>query len=590
MNLKSFRFEPRRWSGGAALALAAALLASATETHTWTQGAYADFQKGVAKNLSLRSDGLLTLSPESHELLDSSQPYLWALARDSKGNLYAAGAGAKLYKIEAGAKGVSSKPKPVAEFDALEIHAIAVDSKDRVYAATSPDGKIYRLTGIAKPEVFYDPKAKYIWAMAFDRQGNLFVATGDHGEIHRVAPDGKGKVFFSTDATHVRSLTLDASDNLIVGTDPGGLVMRVSPAGEGFVLYQMPKPEVTAVAVAPDGSIYAAAAGARSLSAPAPIIQAVPQPTPAAAAATAAPGAAIPVPVRPAAPPPASLGAAGASGGSEVDRIAPDGNPAKEWSNAQDVVYSIAFDAQGHAVLGAGSHGNLYRVDSPTMFTSLLNMPVAQITALIAGPQGRLYAATGNVGKVYEIGPGLEHQGTIESDVFDSSLFTLWGRVSYEGRLNGGQIAVQTRSGNLDQPQKNWSPWSPQVTSAKGARVSSPASRFVQWKATLTADAGGRSPELESVDVAYLPKNIAPQIETIEITPVNYKFPAPTPPLVSLSGLSSTLTLQPLGRRASNGLSIDLSSATPTMLLAKGYIGARWLASDANGDTLVYKV
>ncbi len=87
-----------------------------------------------------------------------------------------------------------------------------------------------------------------------------------------------------------------------------------------------------------------------------------------------------------------------------------------------------------------------------------------------------------------------------------------------------------------------------------------------------------------------MPKNMAPQIETIEITPANYKFPTPAAPLVSLSGLSSTLTLPPLGRRATGGVSIDLSNATPSMLLAKGYLGARWLASDANGDIMTYTV
>ena len=89
------------------------------------------------------------------------------------------------------------------------------------------------------------------------------MATGDQGEIHRVTPDGKGKVFFKSDETHVRSMAIDAKGNLIVGTEPGGLVLRVSPAGEGFVLYQMPKREVTAVAAAPDGAIYAAAVGNR---------------------------------------------------------------------------------------------------------------------------------------------------------------------------------------------------------------------------------------------------------------------------------------------------------------------------------------
>jgi len=71
------------------LAVSAALL-FAGETRTWSQLDYADFEKGAAKNLSLRSDGLLSLAPSSREAFDSSAAYLWALAQDSKGNLYAA--------------------------------------------------------------------------------------------------------------------------------------------------------------------------------------------------------------------------------------------------------------------------------------------------------------------------------------------------------------------------------------------------------------------------------------------------------------------------------------------------------------------
>jgi sugar lactone lactonase YvrE len=555
----------------------------AGQTHTWSQGDYSDFEKGVIKNLSVRSDGLLTLAPGSREFFDTASAYLWALAQDSKGNLYTGGGtGAKLYRIPPDGKG-----KMLADLDALEIHSIAVDTKDRVYAATSPDGKIYRITGSAKPEVFYDPKQKYIWGLVFDSKGDLFVGTGDQGEIHRVTADGKGKVFFKTDETHVRSMVIDPNDNLIVGTDPGGLVLRVSPAGEGFVLYQMAKKEVTAVAVARDGSIYAAAVGTKQAPAPAPTA-ALPPPGPAIVTVNA-PGAPAPPAARPAAPPPASVGASAVSGGSEVYRIEPNGYPRRVWSHAQDVVYAIAFDSSGHALLGAGNKGNVYRIESPTVYTAMLILPASQITAFQAVRDGRLYAATGNVGKVYEIGPGLAKEGTIESDVFDSSMYSLWGRLSFEGKLNGGGVAVVTRSGNLDQPQKNWSPWSSAITTQKGGRIASPAARFVQWKATLTADSAGHSPELESVDVAYLPKNVEPRIDEIEMTPPNYKFPASTG---ASSGLALTLSLPPLGRRPSQSSSISLESttSTPAMQLAKGFVGARWLASDPNGDSMVYTV
>jgi sugar lactone lactonase YvrE len=572
----------------ALLASTAALL-TASQTRTWTQSDYGDFEKGAIKNLSVRSDGLLSLAPRSRELMDTSAAYLWALAQDSKGNLYAAGGpGAKLFRISPDGKGAPEKPKPIADLDALGIQALAVDSRDRVYAATAPDGKVYRIAGNAKPEIFYEPKAKYIWAMAFNAQGDLFVATGDPGQIDRVTPDGKGKIFFKTNETHVRSLTFDATQNLIAGTDPGGLVLRVSPQGQGFVLYQMSKPEVTAVAIAPDGAIYAAAVGTKGASAPA-----APIPTPAAATVIVnAPGAAAPGGQARLAPPPSVGPPTGVSGGSEVYRIEPNGNPMKLWSHSQDVVYAIAFDSDGRALIGAGNHGSLYRIESPTTYTALLTMPATQITAFQKGRDGRLFAATGNVGKVYEVGPALEHDGSIESDVFDASMFSLWGRVSFEARLHGGQIAIQTRSGNLDQPQENWSPWSAPMTASKGAPIASPAARFVQWKATLTADSGGHAPELESIDVAYLPKNVAPRIDQIETTPANYKFPVPLISIPAPGGPPATLNLPSLGKVASSSpsFSADAGPNAPSMSYAKGFTGARWSATDPNGDAMLYTV
>lgn len=559
--------------------LLAATSLFAGQTRTWTQGESVDFEKGILKNLSLRSDGRLSLAPVSRELFDTASSYLWALAQDSKGILYAGGGtSAKLYRITPDGKG-----KVVADLDALEIHAIAIDSKDRVYAATSPDGKIYRITGNAKPEVFYDPKAKYIWALAFDAAGNLFVATGDQGEIHRVTPDGKGKVFFKTEETHVRSMTIDSKGNLIAGTEPGGLVLRVSPAGDGFVLYQMAKKEVTAVAVAPDGAVYAAAVGNRQSSPP---TTPAPPPAPAQVQVTSGPGAAQ-APRQPS-PPVASLTPAGVAGGSELYRIDPDGVPRRVWSHATDVVYAIAFDAAGRALLGAGNKGNCYRVESPTLYTGLLVMPATQVTALQMGRDGRLYAATGNAGRVYEIGPALESMGSVESDVFDSGSYSLWGRVTPEAILNGGQIALSTRSGNLDQPQKNWSAWTPVAAGPKGGRSASPAARFVQWKATFTG-AGGRSPDLDSVDLAYLPKNLEPRIDEIEPTPPNYRFPASS--VSTFSVIQSTLSLPPLGKHSTTSGGPQLSlDTTPSMQSAKGFVGARWLAQDPNGDPLVFTV
>jgi len=125
----------------------------------------------------------------------------------------------------------------------------------------------------AKKTVFFDPKSKYIWDLAFGADGILFVATGDKGQVFAVSPDGKGELFYGSDEAHIRVLALDTHNNLLAGTEPSGRILRITraenggrkanaaSAGEGFVLYETGKREVTALTVAPDGGIYAAAIG-----------------------------------------------------------------------------------------------------------------------------------------------------------------------------------------------------------------------------------------------------------------------------------------------------------------------------------------
>jgi len=563
-----------------------AALCFATETHSWTQSDYADFQKGVRRNLSIRSDGRLTLAPKTSEAFDSSIAYLWTLAQDSHGNVYTAGGpGAKLFRIPPGGKG-----EKIAEFDALEIHAIAIDSKDRVYVATAPDGKVYRIDAAGKSAEFYDPKQKYIWAMVCDAAGNLYVATGDHGEIHKVAPDGKGQVFFKSDETHIRSLAFDRGGDLIAGTEPGGLVIRVSPKGDGFVLYQMAKREVTALAVGPKNEIYAAAVGSKNVprqTAPPPAA-----PAPAAPPAPAgAPTTAITITPQVAAAPAAAamqLAPVTVPGGSDVYLIPANDSPERIWTGAQDVIYALALDTEGRLLIGAGNKGSLYRVESPSLYETLVTFPVDQVTMLLPARDGSLYATTGNVGKVFRVGPGREAEGSIESDVFDTAGFATWGRIQPSGELHGGQITLTARSGNLDRPQQNWSPWSQPVSGLDGGRVTAPSARFLQWKATLTASAKNESPTLDAVDAAYLRRNVRPSIGVVEMTPYNYRFPAPTAQLTLSS--AATLSLPAIGARPPAVHAASESNTYPGMTYQKGALGVRWTASDENGDTLIYTV
>jgi hypothetical protein len=570
-----------------AAAVTLAVPLAAVETRFWQQYDAADYEKAALNKLSLRSDGRLALAPVFKEVFDSSTAFLWAVAEDSKGNLYVGGGApsastAKLFQVDTQGRG-----KLLAELNGLEIHAIAIDRSGRVYAATSPDSKVYRVDAAGKAEVFYDPKAKYIWAMAFNSRGELLVATGDEGKIHKVGADGNGGVFFDTEETHARSLALDSSDHLIVGTEPGGLIVRVSPAGEGFVLHQSAKREVTAVAVGADGAVYAASVGNKqpSVLAPPP---ALPQPAPVQPSPITGPAAAVPPPARPAPQPvPVAPLSPTIAGGSEVIRIDKEGAPKRVWTHASDVVYAIGFDRQGRILLGTGNRGRIYRLDSERLYTNLVRSTATQITGFHTSIRGATYVVSANIGKLYQLGPEFEKEGWLESEVFDAGAFSYWGRARYEGNEEGGGVRMETRGGNLDRPQKNWSPWAAVALNARSGRITTPAARFLQYRVTLTASPKGASPEISLIEAAYLTKNVAPHVDEIETTPANYRFPAAS----TLLTASQTLTLPSMGQRSrSSSAAASLDSSTSTMNYAKGHIGVRWRASDDNGDTLTYKV
>src|SRR5690349_351566 len=322
-------------------------VSSAQHARRWHQSTYEHFLKGTAHGVALRSDGRLELAPKFTLLADADASYLWSLRLDPKGTLYAAGGSpAKVFRFDA-----SGKPTVVFDSSDLSAQAIAFDSKGTLYVGTSPDGKVYKVSPYGEKSVFFDPKTKYIWDLAFAPDGTLYVATGDKGQLFAVTPEGKGELFYSSDEAHIRVLAFDANKNLIAGTEPNGRILRISrtagqgggknaktgtSAADGFVLYETSKREVTSLAVASDGSIYASAIGEKprtGAGAPTTVI-ATPQGT--TTIATGVSGLAQPQgQIQPPFfqfPSPVS---------SSIYRIRPDGAPEELWTSREDSVYAL---------------------------------------------------------------------------------------------------------------------------------------------------------------------------------------------------------------------------------------------------------
>ena len=554
-----------------------ALCALAVDTRYWSSDTQSDFEKGNLKKVALRSDGRLSLSPAIRELADPSMPYLWTAVTGANGNVYAAGgpSSGKSSIFELNRAGQSRK---FAEVEGMNVFALAADKAGRIYAASSPDGKIYRIAANGTVETFYDPKAKYVWALAFLPDGDLLAATGDKGELHRINASGAGKVWMKLDEDHIRSLAVDAKGTVYVGTEPGGLIVKADAQGNPFVVYQSVKREVTTLAAGKDGSIYAAAIGQKT-SGTSMLIQNI-QPVVVVAGPPAQGGgqAQPPRPVNAAPPPVLNM----VPGGSEIIRIDADGAPTRVWSHPNDLVYALGFDANDRLLAGTGNKGNLYRIDSPSQSSLLTSFSSTQVTAF-AKEGNRLIVVAGNIGKFFELRPALETEGSFESEVFDGGGFTQWGRLHSKETLNGGAIRYETRSGNLDRPTQMWSPWAP----LKDGRISSPPARFLQWRAVFS---GGQQdgPALSQIDVAYLPKNVAPRVDVVEPTPANYRFPAPSSTIIPAA---QTLTLPPIGKSSTTVASAQNDGSTsPALTYVRGIIGARWLATDDNGDNLEFTI
>jgi sugar lactone lactonase YvrE len=582
------------------LALAAALATAAPlhaqGTHLWTQSRIEDFEKGTPKGVSLTSDGRLLQGPALTEFITTPSTFVWSVAVDPQGTAYVGTASpASVLRI-----GNDGKPFTLFETTDLSVQVVRLGPDGMLYVATLPSGKVYRLhpnattkqddntatllfdaaklnspnsaspekTPPAKPSDSSektDAKSHYIWDMSFDSKGRLYIATGGPGAVYRIdpaSPSHQPEAFFQSDEEHIRSLAWDNNGNLIAGSDGSGLVYRISPDGKGYVLFQSPRREITSVAVATNGTIYAASVGDKSHN-PLP-------PLPLQGNAT------ITITVVQ----PGSLQAANNStalpDGTEIYALTEGQAPRKIWSGKEDIVYALAARPDGLVAL-TGNRGRVYRIADDGSYADIAHLDAQQGLSM-AAPAGTdsILIGTGNTGKLVRLGTAAAHEYSHEysSDVLDAGAFARFGHIEVEPGSTGYQLF--TRSGNVEQPVRGWSDWQP----LKQDAVASPPGRFLQWKAVLTAGA-----TVGGVGVNYLPVNSAPVVDDLIVVP----------------GVRITPQTQPVGVAPQTTISFPASSTGVTVTYGDGgpanplpaikdrtAISARWAAHDDDGDDLTY--
>jgi len=557
------------------LVLALILLnaAEASSPKVITYKTQRDFVKGEPKGVSINHRGEILLASSIEEQFSSDLAFVWSVVTDSDGNLYAAGGnGGQVFKIAP-----DKSSELFFEAPEVQIYALATDGKKHLFVATSPDGKVYRIPfgEKIKAEVagFFDPQETYIWSLALDHRGYLYVATGEKGRIYKIDPTGKSTLFYESEDTHIRTMLLDRSGNLYAGTSDNAMILKIDSEGKAFVLYDSPLVEITDLHLTPNGVLYAAATGeART----------TPQQRGRSTGGEESEGDDDDDDLRTLELSAQQLVMSRASGSSPQNdilyRIEPDGMAVSLWTEQSERIHAISQFGSGDLLLGTGSNGRLYSMNSAGEYTLVTEFDEMEITVVTRDASDRLLIGTSNAGKVYQLNEKLGRSGDYLSEVVDAEVTSQWGTLSWDANVpTNTSIRFRTRSGNTEKPDKTWSDWSEEYTLASGQNIASPPARFLQIKATFTAARNAPSPVLKHFTFSYLQKNVAPRIKEITLHSPGEYFPESANNVSSNSHMGN-------GNGSSQNQSLGRKTEKP------GYRSVSWDTEDTNGDALMFDV
>lgn len=538
---------------------------AASEPSIWSVNSRADVLKGDSRGVSIDDNGVIRLAPKLSEVFKTEQPFVWSSAIDASGNVFlGTGGDGKIFKVDASGKGAL-----FADLAELNVSALAIGKAGEVFAATLPDGKVYQINQSGAATAFFDPKEKYIWSLAALPDGSLAVGTGENGKIYKVRSANASaeiSLLFDTSETHIISLAADKNGNLYAGTDSSGLVLKFAADGKPFALLDSPLREIHELAIGADGSVYALALG-ESVSAPK---AAETTTTPTTESKTVS--VEKPNPLTPETPAKSRYDLTSAK--SAVYRILPDGGSDIIWNSPTVSAFAIYAHQTGNGVLiGTSDKGRIYSVTNDGRETLVLQSDEGQISTVKASAN-KLIATSSNQGKLFNFGAEATAEGTYESAVLDAKAVASWGRIWWSAN---GTVQMQTRSGNTEKPNETWSAWSANYADAKASQIASPKAKYLQWRAVLKG-AGS----LSEVNVSFLPRNIAPEILSMQVLPTNVGLAAnpaiPVDPNIELSGLDPTV------------FGVVIPPSTARRLYQRGAKAVQWTAEDRNGDRLVYDV
>ena len=369
------------------LALFSVLLHGVTPKK-WELYRFEDFLKGKFNGISVSTSGQLSLSPREEKIDAPAEEFFLSILHGRDGKTYlGTGHSGKIYSIDK-----EGKIELFAQVPEMDIYCMAQDSRGDIYAGTSPNGKIYRLTQNEKaPAPFFNPQEKYIWDLKFTEQGNLLAAVGEAGGIYEISPQGEGISILKSDENHILCLADGGGGTILAGSGGKGHLYRLDKGKNPQILFESPFEEIKSLAVDSGGNIYIAAGGKP---------QDVVRDGLSQGAVRASTDVEITVSASPAGSQQSSRGAASASATSKegqpsaLYRLNAAGSAKKLWNSNQELIYCVVWE-KDRLVFGTGNQGRLYEVAAGDKVSLILQKDAEQIY-FIQPHQSKLYLLANN--------------------------------------------------------------------------------------------------------------------------------------------------------------------------------------------------
>jgi len=478
----------------ALLLLSLAGIALASGTQAWEVASRLDLAKGEFQQTCLTSDGEVVLGRATREV-KSPGASLWSSAVAPDGTIWFGTGAGNVCRL------ADDKLEVVFETKEMLVTALVADASGGIYAATLPNGKVFKVDAKGVGSLLCTLPAGQVFALSPDGKGGLFAGTGPGGKIFSIDADGKSKEFYDTKRENVLCLSACGNGDLLAGTSLSGTVFRISPEGRGWVVADFGETEVVSVAQTDVGTYVAVNSGNKTN--PADFLKAVGE---AAAKEPADPSKGPqPKPEKGKTPQVASA----------LVLVTPTGDVIDILGYADTYITCLAPWEGGEVLLGTNNSGKVWRVGRDMNYSVLLDLKENQVLTFAQDASGVRAVGTGMPGAAHMMEKDPPKAGSYMSEVLDGQFVSRWGRLDWRG---SGKLVFRTRTGNSGTADDGtWSDWSAPIAQFP-SKVASPAARYLQFRAEWTDDAAA---VLDGATVMYTAQNQRPRIQefTMEDVP-----------------------------------------------------------------------